>query len=63
MSLRKRAARALRKWADLIDPHVSPAWQQNMVINLSCDASAFNASMEEVARKIKAARLGGGLQC
>jgi RNase P protein component len=62
--MRHRIARALRKWADLVDPHVRPTTDGTvMTVNLRCDTTQFNASLEQarqlMKRVIADARLAG----
>ncbi len=44
--MRLKLARALRKWADLLDPHVAPSTE--LTVRVTCDASQFKAGMEEI---------------
>jgi hypothetical protein len=46
--MRSKLARALRKWADLIDPSVKPSVAGEMVVKITCDASELNAGLEEI---------------
>lgn len=54
-TLRKKSARALRKWADLIDPRVKPtADGTGIVVNVSCiGAEDVEATIARLAEKMK----------
>lgn len=55
-SLRQKFARALRKWADLIDPRTPPARPTAMLINVEVDTSQAEAAfarLDAQARKLR----------
>lgn len=49
-SVRKKFARSLRKWADLIDPRVQPTVDgENIAINISClGVEELEATLDQV---------------
>lgn len=47
--MRKKVARGLRKWADLIDPRIAPGGAASQfVVQVTCDPSDFEAGMARV---------------
>lgn len=60
--MRTKIARALRKWADLVDPRTSPSGPEiRMTVRLDCDTSAFEREVARVNRELEllASRSGG----
>jgi len=57
--MRRKFARALRKWADLIDPRTSPS--DVLTIRVECDSSQFVEAVADMqARLLKLAYLTSG---
>lgn len=47
-----RIARALRKWADLIDPRTPPQDIGVLKLRIECDASQFEGTLAELHSKL-----------
>ncbi len=47
-----RIARALRKWADLIDPRAPPHDIGVMTIRVECDASQFEGTLADIHSRL-----------
>jgi hypothetical protein len=52
--MRKKAARKLRKLADLIDPRHEPSHAYNLVLNI--DADSAEETVERLTKKLAALR-------
>jgi hypothetical protein len=47
-----RIARALRKWADLIDPRTPPQDMGVLTLRIECDASPFEGTLTEIRSRL-----------
>lgn len=54
MSARTRFARALRKWADLIDPDTSPS--SRLTVTIDCDTAPIMRSLDAVESRAEIVR-------
>ncbi len=50
--IRNKTARALRKWADLIDPRTPPLACDVLTVRIECDATPFFGTLAEVRAKL-----------
>jgi hypothetical protein len=51
VTARQHIARALRKWADLIDPRTNP--RNEMTITITADTSQLDAATEESLARLR----------
>ncbi len=58
MTMRQRVARALRKWADLIDPRTEPS--SRMMITIEADTSQLMESTQRAISQLEALKVAAG---